>query len=424
MVERKRLLYMSKKLRNRFIALFCLLVFVGAGFLFYNNWVVQRPFAVILFVGDGLTTSMIAPARIYHDGARNRLELERLPHLALLSTYANDFAVPDAAAAASALATGRKVNNRVLSLDAAGKPLASLVDLAQKSGRAIGLVSNASLTDATLAAFYAKSANPSDRQDIASQLAGANLDLLLGGGAGDFLPESKDGRRTDGRDLLLEMRKRGYDIVHDRNDLLDIPAWHAPRVLGVFREGDLDFADVAEHDGSQPSLAELTRRAIQLLQYNPKGYFLVVDAGLIAKASGANEGERALREIAELDRAVETALSYAGNNALVVVTGKQSVGGLRMNGYPFTNDRGMSVIGMNPQNIPSITWSTGPGNTPPADGSSPDQPPKPLEPVAVPAPAAIGVAEDVIAVSAGPGSEKLQGFKDNTDVFKVLSEEF
>ncbi len=82
-------------------------------------------------------------------------------------------------------------------------------------------------------------------------------------------------------------------------------------MLGVFRDGDLDFADISEHDGSQPSLAELTRRAIQLLQYNPKGYFLVVDAGLIAKASGLNEGERTLREIAELDRAVATALSYA-----------------------------------------------------------------------------------------------------------------
>jgi alkaline phosphatase len=220
------------------------------------------------------------------------------------------------------------------------------------------------------------------------------------------------------------MKQRGYDIVHTRNDLLDIPGWRPARVFGVFRDGDLDYADIAEHDSSQPSLAELTRRAIQLLQYNPKGYFLVIDAGLIAKASAANEGERTLREIAELDRAVATALSYAGNDALIVVTGKQSLGGLRMNGYPFKNDRGMAVIGTNPQNIPSITWSTGPGGSPSGDAVSPDQPPKPTEPAAVIAPAGIGVAEDIIAVSAGPGSEKLQGFKDNTDVFKVLSENF
>lgn len=413
---------MSKKLRNRFIALFCLLIFVGAGFLFYTNWVVQRPFAIILFIGDGLTTGMLAPARIYHDGAQSRLDLERLPHLALLTTYANDFAVPDAAAAASAIATGRKVNNRVLALDAAGKPLTSLVDLAQKAGRAIGLVSNAALADPTLAAFYAKAADPRDRQSIASQLAEENLDVLLGGGADDFLPEAKDGKRTDGRDLLLEMRKRGYDVIRKRTDLLDIPAWRAPRVFGVFRNGSLDYADVGERDGSQPSLADLVRESIRLLQYNPKGYLLVVDAGLIAQAAQGNEGERTLREIAELDRAVGTALQYAGDQALVIVTGKQSVGGLRMNGYPFKNDRGMSVIGMNPQGMPSITWSTGPGGSPPAAAASPDQPQKPTEPATVAMPSAVGVAEDVISVSTGPGSEKLQGFKDNTDVFKTISE--
>ncbi|MDD5201312.1 MAG: alkaline phosphatase [Terrimicrobiaceae bacterium] len=413
---------MSKKLRNRLIALFCLLVFAAAGFLFYTNWVVQRPFAIILFIGDGLTTGMLAPARIYNDGAQSRLDLERLPHLALLTTYANDFAVPDAAAAASALATGRKVNNRVLSLDASGKPLTSLVDLAQKSGRSIGLVSNASLTDATLAAFYAKTPDPLDHQSIAAQLVAANLDLILGGGSDDFLPEAKEGRRTDGRDLVLEFRTRGYDIVRDRNELLDIPAWRAPRVFGVFRRGNLDFADIADRDGAQPSLADLVREAIARLQYNPKGYLLVVDAGLIAKASHSNEGERTLREIVELDRAVGAALNYAGNKALVIVTGKQSIGGLRMNGYPFKNDRGMSVIGISPQTLPFITWSTGPGGSTPKDAASPDQPQKSSEPAAVSAPAAIGVAEDVISVSTGPGSENLQGFKDNTDVFRTISE--
>lgn len=411
---------MSKKLRNRFIALFCLLVFLGAGFLFYTNWVVQKPFSIILITGDGLTTGMLAPARIYHDGAQNRFEFERLPHLALLTTYANDFAVPDAAAAASALATGRKVNNRALSVDAGGKPLATLLDLAQKSGRAVGVVSNGALTDPTLAAFFAAGANPEDRQAIGARLAERGLDVMLGGGADDFLPESKEGLRTDGRDLLLELKKSGYEIVRGRRDLFATPLWRAPRVFGVFRKGSLDFADVAASDSGQPSLADLVRQAILFLQYNPRGYLLVVDAGLISKAAQANEGERTLREIAELDAAVGEALEYAGKNALVVVTGKQSVGGLRMNGYPFKNDRGMSVVGTNPQGVPSITWSTGPGGGAPPDPSAPDKPAKPSEPSAFSAPAAIGVAEDVIAVSKGPGSENLQGFKDNTDVFKVI----
>lgn len=410
---------MSKKLRNRLIALFCLLAFAAAGFLFYTNWVVQKPFAIILFIGDGLTPGTLTPARIYENGAHNRLSLEHLPNLALLTTYANDFAVPDAAAAASAIATGRKVNNRSLAMDAAGKPLTSLLDLAQKSGRSVGLVSNASLTDSTLAAFYAKSSDPLNHSDLALQLLRTEPDVALGGGLADFLPESKEGSRTDGRDLILEMRRSGYDIVRTRGEMLEIPAWRAPRILGLFAPGNLDYADIAGGSGPQPLLSDLVRKAIQLLQYNPQGYFLVVDAGLITKAAHANEGERVLREMIELDRAVATALSYAGENALIIVTGKQSVGGLRMNGFPFKNDRGISVIGTNPQGIPSITWSTGPGgNVAPA---SPDAPQQPIEPAAVGAPAGIGIAEDVIAVSKGPGSERLQGFKDNTEIFKVIS---
>lgn len=413
---------MSKKLRNRFLALFCLFVFAAAGFLFYTNWVVQKPFAIILFVGDGLTTGSLAPARIYNDGAQSRLNLERLPNLALLTTFANDYAVPDAAAAASAIATGRKVNNRTLALDAAGNPLANVIERAQQAGRSVGLVTNAALTDPGVAAFYARSKDPLDQEGLAAQLVDKNIDLILGGGRAFFLPESKEGRRTDGRDLVLEFRARGYDIVRDRRELVDVPAWRAPRVFGAFREGDLEFADVAERDGAQPSLADLVRQAISRLQYNPKGYLLVVDAGLIAKAGRGNEGERMLREIVELDRAVGAAVRYAGRNALVIVTGKQSVGGLRMNGYPFKNDRGMSVIGISPQSVPYLTWSTGPGGAVPKDPATPDQPLKPAEPSAVAAPAAIGVAEDVISLSSGPGSENLRGLKDTTDIFKVVGE--
>ena len=92
------------KLRNQLLALVCLLVFIGLGFLYFRTWVVQKPFAIILFVGDGLTTRTLSAARQFNRGAEHRLELESFPHVALLTNYANDFAVPDAAAATAALA--------------------------------------------------------------------------------------------------------------------------------------------------------------------------------------------------------------------------------------------------------------------------------------------------------------------------------
>ena len=114
---------MSKKLRNRLLALVCLLVFLAGGVLFYVNWVVQRPFAVVLFLSDNLSPSTLTAARIYAGGADFRLDLEKFPHLALLTTQANDFAVADSAASAGAVATGQKPNNRTLRLEASRREL-------------------------------------------------------------------------------------------------------------------------------------------------------------------------------------------------------------------------------------------------------------------------------------------------------------
>src|SRR3990167_3035743 len=88
---------MSKKIRNRFIALGCLAAFVALGLIFYVNWVVQKPFAVIVFLADNLSTAMLTPARIYEGGADHRLHIEKFSRLALITTHANDFAVADSA---------------------------------------------------------------------------------------------------------------------------------------------------------------------------------------------------------------------------------------------------------------------------------------------------------------------------------------
>ncbi|HEY5769017.1 MAG TPA: alkaline phosphatase [Terrimicrobium sp.] len=412
---------MSKKVRNRFIALGCLFAFIGLGFLFYSNWVVQKPFAIILFLTDNLTTSTLTAARIYKNGADTRLNLENLPNLGLITTHAADFAVSDPAAAVTAIATGEKVNNRSLGLDTSGKPLANLFDLARKYGRATGLISNAAISDTTPAGFYARTGNPQDSQAIAAQLVDAgDIDLIFGGGEADFRPEHKEGRRKDGRDLLIEMHRKGYEIAQNKSEMENIPPWRAPRVLGIFSSGNLAFANEIQSTGSQPTLAEMVKTAIQLLQYNRKGYLLVVDSGLAGKAASQNEGERMLRELLALDEAVASAVSFAGENSLILVAGKQSVGGLRLNGYPFRSDKGVAVVGINSQGIPSLTWSTGPG-TRAASAENADAAPG-NEPSAVPAPVAIGVAEDGIVAGSGGGSERLQGFKDNTEIFRLVSD--
>jgi len=408
---------MSKKFRNRLLALFCLLVFLGLGGIFYVKWVVQRPFAVILFLADNLTPSVLTPARNYEGGADHRLALESFPYLALATTHANDFAVCDGAAAATSIGTGRKGNNGSLGVMSGNTKLPNLLELAARCGRLTGLVSNASLTDATPAAFYASTSDPLDYMTISRQLAeNPTIDILLGGGAADFLPTLQGGRRQDGRDLLQEMRVRGYDVALTQAELEQTPRWRSPKTLGLFAMGNLAFADEVAVAATQPSLATMVRHAIQLLQYNQRGYLLVVDAALAGKSGTQNESERTLRELLALDDAVREAKAYAGEDALIIVAGKRNVGGLRLNGYPFRNDKGAGLLGTNAQGVPSITWSTGPES---GTRVTPEGPVS-TEPAASKRAAAIGTAEDAVVVATGPGSEKIHGFLDNTDLFRIV----
>lgn len=407
------------KQRNYLLALVMLALFAGAGVFYFRSFVVQKPFGIILFVSEGLVTGKLTAARIYDGGADRRLSIEALPNVALLSTHAADFAVPDAAAAAGALATGRKLNHRALGLDPAGQSLPNLLETAREHGRAVGLVTTGSLTDATPAAFYAHAPDGRDRASLAAQLADhAAPDVILGGGGADFLPELKGGQRRDARDLVLELTQRGYSLVRSDADLAAVQPWRGPKLLGLFNDGPLAFRDRLDPQHSQPTLAEMVRRAVEVLQQRAGGYLLVVDAGLVAHASQVNEGEHALQELIELDRAVGVALQYAGSKTLVVAAGLESTGGMALNGYPLRQDHGVSLLGMNASGWPSITWATGPSG--PGGANPPGVSGRPDSPAAFYAPSAGNVAEDVIGAGFGPGSERLRGFQDNTFVHELI----
>ena len=177
-----------------------------------------------------------------------------------------------------------------------------------------------------------------------------------------MVPAEQGGTRQDGRDLLLEARQRGYDIVRTREELESTPGWRSPQVFGIFAEGDLAFAEDASRYPSQPTLSDLVRRAIELLQFNNRGYFLVVNAGLAGRAAQVGRGESLLREIAALDEAVETARKFAGEKALIVVTGLVNTGGLQLNAFSFAPDRGLAVVSPSAGGVPALSWSTAPAS--------------------------------------------------------------
>src|SRR5205823_13062960 len=137
------------KWRNQILALICLLVFAALGVLYFQNWVVQKPFGIILFVGEGLTAQRTAATRVYIGGAYNLLAMAGLEFSARLRNHSADFAVPDSGAAASALATGMKIKNGTMSVAESGAALKTILEIAQDKGRATGIVTDGALTNPT-----------------------------------------------------------------------------------------------------------------------------------------------------------------------------------------------------------------------------------------------------------------------------------
>ena len=417
------------KVRNQIIALFCLAAFAGLGFLYVRMWVVQKPRQIILFVSDALATRPLTAARLFAGGADYRFEMEKnFPHVALLRNPSEDFAVPDAASNATALATGKRSNHRVVSSTNLGRAMETILERSAQKGRAVGLVTNSRLTAPSAAAFYAHTARSQDAEGIALQLFERDwMRVIFGGGAADFLPEGKEdedwrGRRKDGMHLVDQWRDKGVAVVRNKGELENLSSFEKRRVVGLFSNEALPYADEVGSGSRQPSLADLTERAIDLLAggdlWSPSrsGYVLVVDAALYTTACEINVAEKALREVMALDAAVKVALRKAGEKALILVVGGRGTGGLTLSGYPLRTQKGPEFLGLDSAGYPYLTWASGP------NGPQPTAAPPRKEPAAVLMPSALNTAEDMIGLGRGPGSERLRGFLDNTVIFEILRE--
>lgn len=406
------------KWRNQLLALFCLIVFLAFGVFYFRYWVVQKPFGIILFIGEGLEPGQLAITRIYAGGADKPLSIDSLNYTALVKNYSSDSAAPDLAAAATALATGVKVKNGSIGIDADGKALPNLMELARASGRMTGLVTNGQLTDPTSASFYAHVASHKNRANIARELVeGGTVDLLLGGGSRDFLPASKGGQRGDERDLVLELQDAGYDVVRTRQELDEVPRWRQAKLLGLFGDAELAFAEAENAGGEQPSLGDMVRRGIELLQFNSRGYLLVVDATLMRKAAQERNAQGLLMETLELDRAVSVAMEYAGTKSTIIVCGDVALGGLSLRGSPARTVSGGELFRAKTEDEFSLKWTAdSPVAEATADGSSPAD----EESGATGARSARVAVDDVVVYGAGLGAEALHGTLENTVIFEII----
>jgi len=423
---------MTMKLRNRLIALACLIVFLSVGALIFVSTSTRKPFAVILFAADNITPSALTAGRLYTGGGDARLQLEEFPNTALCRNAATDFSVPESASASTQIAGGKRVRRNSLCIDDSGAKLKSLLEEAAESGRSTGLISSGSVTGSTAAAFYAKSPSADDVPEIARQFSThAPFDFVAGGGAGDFdKQETLDSENTKDSAKVTPLLPKGVTPLRSVSEIENQPFWKHVPILGLLAQGPLYEATTVQSTASL--LPDLVRIAIKNLQTNRRGYLLVVDDPSIAAAAAANDGETMLSRLLAFDQAVSTARHYAGANALIVITGRENIGGFQLNGFPFLRDKGVAILALNNQGYPSLCWATGPGysnegtsETPRGkkQGAANTSPMGILtQPSAYSSQKAVGSGGDVLSLGIGQGSEKIHGFLNLTDLHDIVRE--
>jgi alkaline phosphatase len=270
--------------------------FSSLGFAVNNHLAVAKnnkkkePANVIMMVMDGTSAGATNLARWYKG---ENLAMDEIM-IGGVRTHSAESAITDSAPAATALATGHKSNDKVIGLlpklvnspgvdpvnpEDAYKPVANVLEGAKLAGKSTGIISTSEIQHATPAGFSSHAAHRSNYQDIAEQQVYQGIDIVLGGGKESLLPGTTKNARTDGENLLNVINDNGYQFVETRDALLKSKS---NKIWGSFAPSAMayDF-DRQAKKSSEPSLAEMTKKAISTLNKNNKGFFLFVEGSKV-----------------------------------------------------------------------------------------------------------------------------------------------
>ncbi|KAB8187008.1 alkaline phosphatase [Microbispora catharanthi] len=320
-----------------------------------------RARSVIFVNGDGMSAAHREAARLYLTGLDGQLTMDKLPVSGQLSTSPHDpaTAITDSAAAATAWATGTKTYNGAISVDVNGKPLPILGMQAKAAGKSTGLVTTAQVTDASPAAWFSQTANRSAQDEIARQyLAVSKPDVILGGGEDWWLPAGTPGawpdkpaedpseasKGTKGN-LIDQAESAGYQYVSTAQELARAKRG---KLLGLFGNEEM-FQQRPEGQGDvyapAVDLATMTRKALDTLSTNKKGFFLFVEEEGVDEFAHENNGARVLQAVESLEKAVQVARAYvaAHPDTLLVVTGDHDCGGLTVEDTSGSDESGSDL---------------------------------------------------------------------------------
>lgn len=345
------------------------------------GWAQSQAKNVILFVGDAAGIPTLHAASIYGYDKPGALYLYQMPHLALMETSSASSWVTDSAAGMTAIVTGRKTHNGVLSQSETavrgskdGEPLKTILEYAEERGLSTGLISNSSIVSATPAACYAHVNDRKKVGDIARRLLepryGDGVDVVIGPGREAALQAA----RNDGWDFVATARARGYRWVESPDD---IPTG-ASRILALLDTDEFDLGRAVE-------------RAIAILSRNPRGYFLMVESDLHTEniVQGLERTvafDRVIASTAQRVSEADTLIIFAADHSydLRVYSGRK--------GRPLVSDNEKTARVDDQQ---AVRWS----NLRRDDDHT---------------------GEEVLVAARGPGAQRVRGFLLNTDLFHIM----
>lgn len=305
--------------------------------------------SVIFLIGDGMGYAQVTAARWEKAGGdqpnyqptldnyqKTKLYMDDMEYAGHMSTHSLNSWITDSAAAITALATGQKTFNGVISVDnitdrgaimgrenatASAIPLKTILEMAEEDGKASGVVTTTRVTHATPAGYYAHSADRDWENDIAEQCIESGMEVAMGGGASMF--------SFDNRSLLEEAVPLGWTVATNETEFAAVDPAATERLLGIFTDSHMSY-ELDRDPAVEPSLAEMTEMAIDILSKDEDGFFLMVEGGRIDHADHARDYKRCVVDTVAFDDAVKAALDYAAENpdTLVVVTADHECGGL------------------------------------------------------------------------------------------------
>ncbi len=269
---------------------------------------------IILLIGDGMGLSQIYAGMTANKG---HLNMERCKDIGFSKTYsANDF-ITDSGAGGTAISTGYKTYDHAIGVDKDTIPRETILEYAEENGKATGLVVTSTITHATPAAFISHQPNRNNYEDIATDFLKSDIDVFIGGGLNNF------NDRKDHQDLTMQLRDKGYQLVYDTAGLKNITSGKLAGL--VFKDSPPKYSD-----GRGNMLPDASQKAIDMLNQNKKGFFLMIEGSQIDWGGHDNDADYVVNEMLDFDRVVGKVLDFAEKDGktLVIITADHETGGL------------------------------------------------------------------------------------------------